>query len=164
VGREAARQAVEADLPALAELRAACLAELDVKRGGALLVSQLTSPAAGPEALAEAVRDPAQGVFVGTLADVTVGYARTRCQALAGGQLLGVLEELFVEQAARAVGVGEALTDAALGWLDHRGCIGVDTPALPGDRVTKNFLEGAGFRARLLVMHRALPEPGGRPS
>lgn len=163
MGREAARHAVEADLPALAELRAACLAELDVQRGGALLASQLTSPAAGPEPLAEAVRDPAQAVFVGTLAHVTVGYARARCQPLADGALLGVLEELFVERAARAVGVGEALVDAALGWLGYRGCVGVDTPALPGDRTTKNFLEGTGFRARLLVMHRTLP-PGRRSS
>jgi GNAT superfamily N-acetyltransferase len=163
VGREAARPAVEADLPALAELRTACLAELDTKRGGRLLAGQLNATA-GPEPLAEAVRDSAQGLFVGTLADVTVGYALAHWRALAGGELLGVLEELFVEQAARGVGVGEALVDVALAWLGHQGCVGVDTYALPGDRPTKNFLEDAGFRARVLVMHRPLPAAEGPPS
>ena len=163
MGREAARRAVEADLPVLAELRAACLSELDTKRGGQILAGQLTATAA-PDALAEAVRDPARRLFVGTLADVAVGYALARCEALAGGELLGVLEELFVEQAARGVGIGEALVDAALTWLGHRGCVGVDTLALPGDRPTKNFLEDAGFRARVLVMHRPLPAAKSRPS
>jgi GNAT superfamily N-acetyltransferase len=163
VGREAARRAVEADLPAVAELRAVCLAELRTKRGGQLLAGQLTATE-GPDPLAEAVRDPARGLFVGTLADVIVGYALARCQALARGELLGVLEELFVEQAARSVGVGEALVDVALTWLGHRGCVGVDTHALPGDRPTKNFLEDAGFRARDLVMHRPLPVAKGPPS
>jgi GNAT superfamily N-acetyltransferase len=150
-------------MPVLAELREACLAELDTKRGGQLLAGELTATA-GPDPLAEAVRDPARGLFVGTVADVAVGYARARCETLAGGELLGVMDELFVEQAARGVGVGEALVDAALAWLGHRGCVGVDTHALPGDRPTKNFLEDAGFRARVLVMHRPLPVAERRPS
>ncbi|MBO0894769.1 MAG: GNAT family N-acetyltransferase, partial [Acidimicrobiales bacterium] len=133
------------------------------KRGGTLLAGELASTA-GPDSLAAAVADPAQGLFVGVLSDVAVGYARASCQPLAGGRLLGVLDELFVEPAARGVGVGEALAAAVVGWLDQKGCLGVDTRALPGDRATKNFLEGAGFSARLLVMHRALPGPRGRPS
>jgi GNAT superfamily N-acetyltransferase len=160
---EAARPAVEQDLPALRELRATCLAELEGKRGGALLAGQLASTA-GTDALTEAVRDPAQGLFVGTLSDVAVGYARASCRPLAGGRPLGVLDELFVEPAARGVGVGEALVAAVSAWLDQEGCLGIDTHALPGDRATKNFLEGAGFRARLLVMHRVLPEAEGRSS
>jgi GNAT superfamily N-acetyltransferase len=163
VGREAARPAIEADLPALAELRAVGVAELHTKRGGKLLAEELAA-SAGPERLAEAVRDSAQGLFVGTLADVPVGYALARCQSLASSELLGVLEELFVEQAARGVGVGEALVDLTLSWLGQRGCVGVDTHALPGDRPTKNFLEDAGFRARVLVMHRPLPGAVGPPS
>lgn len=157
---EAARPAVEQDLAALRELRATCLAELEAKRGGALLASRLAITA-GRDALTDAIRDPAQGLFVGTLSDVAVGYARASCQALAGGRLLGVLDELFVEPAARGVGVGEALVAAVSAWLHQKGCLGVDTNALPGDRATKNFLEGAGFRARLLVMHRDLPDAEG---
>lgn len=163
---EAARPALEQDLPALAELQARCLAELEAKRGGALLSSQLASKAKqGPAGLAEALRDPEERLWVGTLAGVAVGYARARCQPLAGNRLLGMLEELFVEQEARGVGVGEALVTAAMAWLGDRGCVGVDTCTLPGDRSTKNFLEQAGFRARLLVMHRALagaPDRTGR--
>jgi hypothetical protein len=32
--------------------------------------------------------------------------------------------------------------------------VGIDAFALPGMRETKNFFEGSGFTARLLVMHR----------
>ena len=39
-------------------------------------------------------------------------------------------------------------------WLEARGCRGVDGTALPGDREAKNFYESAGFKARLLTMHR----------
>jgi hypothetical protein len=43
--------------------------------------------------------------------------------------------------------------DSLLAWASERGCQGVDATALPGDRATKNFFEGSGFTARLLVMH-----------
>jgi len=38
----------------------------------------------------------------------------------------------------------------------ERGAGGLDVPVLPGIRESKNFLEGAGLVARLLVMHRRL--------
>jgi hypothetical protein len=43
-----------------------------------------------------------------------------------------------------------------LAWFSARGCLGVDSTALPGARETKNFFEESGFTARLLVMHRRL--------
>jgi GNAT superfamily N-acetyltransferase len=54
------------------------------------------------------------------------------------------------------VGVGRVLLDTLVAWLAGAGCRAVDVTALPGDRDTKNFLEGAGFKARLLTMHRPL--------
>jgi GNAT superfamily N-acetyltransferase len=78
---------------------------------------------------------------------------------------LGVVEAIYVEPQARAVGVGEALMDTALDWFRRRGCAGVDAVALPGARLTKNFFEEFGFTSRLLVMHHrfdhdAAEEPG----
>jgi GNAT superfamily N-acetyltransferase len=70
---------------------------------------------------------------------------------------LATIELLYVVPEARGVGVGEALLDDLLRWCGERGCDGVDVPALPGARETKNFLEAAHFSARLLVMHRSLP-------
>ena len=67
-----------------------------------------------------------------------------------------MLDACFVEEGARAVGLGRLLLDACLSWLAAQGCDGVDGPALPGDRAAKNFYEGAGFKARLLTMYRPL--------
>jgi hypothetical protein len=38
----------------------------------------------------------------------------------------------------------------------EKGCRDVDALALPGDRLTKQRLEAAGFTARLLVLNRLL--------
>ena len=51
------------------------------------------------------------------------------------------------------VGVGEVLLGALVGWCRDRGCLGVDSTALPGHRATKNFFEEQGFVARSIVMH-----------
>jgi len=66
------------------------------------------------------------------------------------------VRELFVEEAARAVGVGEAIIEFVLEQLRAAGCHGVDAYALPGHRDAKNFFEEQGLTARLLVMHRTL--------
>jgi GNAT superfamily N-acetyltransferase len=52
--------------------------------------------------------------------------------------------------------VGRLLLDRSLAWFEEHGCDGVDGTALPGDRGAKNFYESAGFRARMLTMHRDL--------
>ena len=68
----------------------------------------------------------------------------------------GVLDLCFVESGAREVGLGHLLVEHALAWFREQGCTGVDGSAHPGDRAAKNFFESAGFKARLLVMHRPL--------
>ncbi len=163
---EGARRADRDDLPRLAELYRTALAQLSAGRGGALLAERHGRPEPVDQALARAVEDRDRAAWVGTVDDQTVGYAIGRTETLAGGTELGVVEDLFVEQGARSVGVGEALMGALLAWFVDRGCAGVDTVALPGDRLSKNFFESSGFKARLIVMHRALPSdrrPGSTP-
>ncbi|NIR35956.1 MAG: hypothetical protein GWN79_05560 [Actinobacteria bacterium] len=46
--------------------------------------------------------------------------------------------------------------EAVLDWARTRGCEGIDSLALPGDRHTKNFFETFGLVARALRVHRAL--------
>ena len=75
-------------------------------------------------------------------------------ESLSDGRLLGHLDVCYVEPDARGVGLGRLLLDGVVGWLNGRGCVGVDGLALPGDREAKNFYEAAGFKARLLTMHR----------
>ena len=72
------------------------------------------------------------------------------------GGVLGVLDDIYVEPEAREVGVGEALMDAVEAWCRGRGCIGIDSLALPGNRETKNFFETLRSVARAIVVHRSL--------
>jgi GNAT superfamily N-acetyltransferase len=109
-----------------------------------------------PGGLAGLVADRRRRVLVGTLDDVVVGMGLGRIDPV-GGTPVGVVDGLYVEPEARRVGVGRALLDDLVEWFATEGCGGVDVTALPGDRHSKNFLEGAGFKARLLTMHRPLP-------
>ena len=154
--KEGARRADRDDLPRLTELSQAALAQLTAGRGGALLAEHQGRSEPVEQALDRALRDAARSAWVGTIDDDIVGYAMARTERLPGGTSLGVVEALFVESGARDVGVGEALMDALMGWFVERGCAGVDTVALPGDRQSKNFFESSGFKARLIVMHREL--------
>jgi GNAT superfamily N-acetyltransferase len=164
--REGARRAHRDDLPRLAELCRAALAQLTAYRGGGLLAEHHGRGEPAEQELARMLEDPLWSAWVGTVDDEIVGYATGRTETLSGGTRLGVVEGLFVETGARGVGVGEALMTALLDWFGERGCAAVDTVALPGDRLSKNFFESAGFKARLLVMHRDLSpdRPPGAPS
>jgi GNAT superfamily N-acetyltransferase len=150
---EAARPAVAHDLPSLVSLHRAATAELRAERGGEVWARQTGRTAEAPFDL----DDADQLVLAGTIDDVVVGYARVVLEPLAGGGDLAVLTDVFVDADAREVGVGEALLDAAVDWAGRRGCIGIDSVALPGMRATKNFFEAAGLVARAIVVHRPLP-------
>ncbi|MFP5377817.1 MAG: GNAT family N-acetyltransferase [Acidimicrobiia bacterium] len=154
---EAARRATADDVPRLAALCRAALAEFAAReRGGAVFVAREARAEPVDEGLRRAVADPASVVVAGTIDDVVVGFGTGRVEALRDGRCLGVIDDLFVEEGARAVGVGEAIMDDLVAWFVARGCAGVDATALPGARETKNFFEESGFTARLLVMHRRL--------
>ena len=152
---EVARPATDADLQQLAELAEAARNELRPFRGGEVFtVGRSARPVT--EELTLALKDHDQLLLVGTLDDVVLGYARVRTEVLPDGRRLGVIDDLFVLDEARGVGLGETLMDALLEWCRAQGCRGVDAVALPGHRATKNFFEESGFTARLIVMHRSL--------
>lgn len=154
---EASRPASEADVPRLAELCRSALAELGAReRGGRVFVAREARAEPVDVGLQADVADPDVLVLAGTLEDVVLGYATGRIERLRDGSFLGVIDELFVEPDARAVGVGEAMMDQLLDWFRGCGCSGVDSTALPGARETKNFFEESGFTARLLVMHHRM--------
>ena len=66
------------------------------------------------------------------------------------------VSDLYTDPGARELGIGEAMMDELIGWCRQRGCFGVDSLALPGDRHTKNFFESFGLVARAIVVHRPL--------
>jgi GNAT superfamily N-acetyltransferase len=150
---EAVRAATNGDSVRLVELAEELVGGVISQRGGSLLVDpqRLDGSAGGGGGGFEALLgDPGSRVVVGTLDDSVVGFAVSHVE---DG---GVLDACYVEPEARGVGVGRLLLDAVLSWLGERGCESVDGTALPGDREAKNFYESAGFKARMLTMHRQL--------
>jgi ribosomal protein S18 acetylase RimI-like enzyme len=150
---ESARPAQPDDLPAIVALGTRARDELRPFRGGELWANR------------EAVREPLTSSYgrmydlptvrfvVGLLDDVVLGFGLGELEDLADGRPLGRISEIFVDAEARGVGLGEAIVGELLGWFDAHDCVGVDAVALPGHRQAKNFFEGHGFVARLLVMH-----------
>lgn len=152
--RVGARPAKASDLPRLVELLESGILGLRAQRGGLLAAGRPRSGGDLRELVASSISDAARAVMVGTLDDQPVGLALVHTEALSEDGDVGVIDTLYVEPAGRGVGVGEGVMSAVLDWLASRGCVGVDSSALPGDRATKSFLESAGFKARLIVLHR----------
>jgi GNAT superfamily N-acetyltransferase len=153
---EGCRPAGETDLDRLEELAATGRSELTAGKGGAVWARREARPDPLRESLAAALADRDQHVLVGTVEDVVLGYGLVRVERLLDGGLLGVVEDLYVEPGGREVGIGEAVMDGLLDWCRDRGCFGVDSLALPGDRHTKNFFESFGLVARAIIVHKPL--------
>jgi len=153
---EAVRAATPDDLPALVALAGALRAELTPMRGGRIWAVREARPGPPDEAYGALLRNPATCVVVGTIDGVIVGFGVATVEPLADGRRLGVVSELFVDEEARAVGVGEGMLENLVTFCRREGCVGVDAFALPGHRAAKNFFEESGFTARAIVMHHVL--------
>jgi ribosomal protein S18 acetylase RimI-like enzyme len=154
---ERCRPAEPADLERVVALTRELHRELAGMRGGEIWAAREARREPLAAGLAAQLEDPATCVLVGLIDEVIVGYGVVVVEALATGERLGRITDLFVEEPARSVGVGEALSDALLAFTAEHGVIGVDTRALPGHRAAKNFFEEQGFTARALIMHRPVP-------
>jgi GNAT superfamily N-acetyltransferase len=150
---EGVRPATDADLPRLAELARAAIAELTPTRGGAVWAAREGRCEPVEESLAEDLGAAGTHVIMGTIDDFPVGYAVVHVEDLHDGSRLGVISDIFVEADARGVSVGETMMGDLVAWCEEQGCTGMDAVALPGHRETKNFFEESGFTARKLVMH-----------
>jgi GNAT superfamily N-acetyltransferase len=148
------RGATSADVHAIAAMAEAAAAALHGSRGADLMLLREAEPADASQ-IGEWLHAGDVAVFVGTLDDVPVGAGVAHVEVLTGGTLLAVVTMLWVDEEARSVGVGEAILDRLVEWARGAGCGSIDAYALPGERITKNFFEAAGFKARLLtVSHR----------
>ena len=149
------RPATEGDLAFIQALAARAAASLEGGRGAALLLARETPPPTAEE-LGLALGAGDEAVLVGTLDDVPVGAIAARVEELPAGVRLGVVTLLFVDEEARSMSVGEGLLNAIVDWARAKHCASIDAYALPGERITKNFFEAAGFKARLLTVHHDL--------
>lgn len=155
-----ARRAGPDDLATLAALAAEAIDEKRDQRGGAVWASREARQDPIVDSFAAALASPDHLVLTGEYAGAVVGYAAAHVEALRDGSLLGVIDDLFVLEDGRGVGLGEALMGDVIAWCEGRGCSGVDALALPGDRETKNFFEANGLVARAIVVHRDLAGGG----
>lgn len=153
---EAVRPATHGDLPALARLADAARAELAAQKGGDVYIRREARRVPTAASLADDLAAGGRTVLAGTLDGAVVGYGVGHTVELVPEGLLGVVTDIYVEPEAREVGIGELLLDRLVAGFAEAGCAGVDVHALPGARETKNFFEGAGFTARLLVLHHRL--------
>lgn len=153
---EHARPATDADLPAIVALAEALRVQMADQRGGPLWAAHDALVPPTPETLSGRLSDPGLVTLVGTLDGHILAYGLAHTEVVPGTGLLGVIDELFVAEPARAVGLGETLLGALVAGCVAAQCVGIDATALPGDRLAKNFFESAGFKARRLVMHKSL--------
>jgi len=153
---EHCRTATTEDTARFVELAREARRELAPMRGGDLWAGRDAAPEPLEAAFAAWSADPGALVLAGCIDGAIVGIGVVEVQELRSGDRLGVIRELFVEDRARSVGVGEALTDRIVAFCREHGCVGIDAIALPGHRATKNFFEEQGFTARALTMHTRL--------
>ncbi len=152
---EQARLAGPDDLDAIAAIAGRIAADLPDKRGGPLFLRRESGGDARRRAAA--CLDGSQGfAVVGTYDEVPFGYAVVEIETLDDGGLPARVDDLAVDAEARGSGIGEAMMNLVLETARERGCFGIDSRALPGDRETKNFFESFGLKARLLVVHKSL--------
>src|SRR4051794_18430879 len=116
----------------MAELFRQARDELGPERGGGVFLARESRGEPVEGNLEAAFANPGCRAWVGTVTGVVVGYLAGRVEDLRDGRRLGVVDDVYVEPGARAVGVGEAMMDLALGWYRDEGCFGVDAMALPG--------------------------------
>jgi GNAT superfamily N-acetyltransferase len=156
---DGARAATVADLGVVARLWGDALAELDGQRGGALLAGSLSRPDL-ERFVHDGLEDPERLFVLGLVEGYPLGLAAATCGRVRT-ELVANVDLVFVEPKARRVGVAESMISVVADWAAARGCVGIDAPALPGNRAAKAFFEGQGFLARLLIMHRPLRRQDG---
>ena len=111
--------------------------------------------------LAASLDDPDGCFLVGTIDEVIVGFGILVVEVLSTGDRLGRITELFVEEPARSVGVGEAISDALVDFATATGCLGVDAARPARAPLGEELLRGAGVH-RPAARH-APPHPSQSP-
>lgn len=130
----------------------------EVERLRERLRNELAGQKGGGPLLATAEPLDADGsvTWVGMIGSVPVGLAVAGLVAQHDGDPRAVVETIYVEPEARAVGVGTALMRAVRAWaLDHDAAA-IDATVLPGDRASKNFFERHGLVARAITVRAPL--------
>lgn len=95
--------------------------------------------------------------YVASIDDLIIGFLLARTEELlpqAEGRRVGSVRFIYTDSEAREVGVGEAMIRRYLDDARSQGVVLFDAHVSPGHRLSKNFFEAHGFKARSIIMHR----------
>jgi len=149
-----ARIAAEDDVPSLARLYRVLELEMTALHRMWSLADGLEEPI--ESSFLHLINDPEAIVAIGEIDTYPFGFVVARVEEMlpqAGGEQVGSIRLVFVEQEAREVALGETMRDYVMDLLRQRGISKFDAHVLPGHRLAKNFFEAGGFSARSIVMH-----------
>jgi ribosomal protein S18 acetylase RimI-like enzyme len=124
------------------------------------LLPQLSSSAPPLEIadLERIVSSSAINLFVATDGDVVVGSLTLAIFPIPTG-LRAWIEDVVVDGTARGVGVGEALTNAAIDEARRRGARSLDLTTRPSRESANRLYRKLGFEMRETNVYRFLVEP-----
>ncbi len=108
------------------------------------------------DSMLQAIDGPDSFVIIGKAWEYPFGFLLGRIEKMlpqAGGERLGSIRIVFVEEEARQIAIGEEMRGLALARFREMGLTKFDAHVLPGHRLAKNFFEAGGFSARSIVMH-----------
>ena len=151
----AARPATADDLARILELYAPAEVEQVELREAWGIADGLADPAAG--SLTAILASERETLIVGTIDNLVFGFSWAVIEDLlpqAGGEQIGVIKMIYVEDDARMVGIAEAMLGEIMAWFATHELKRFDAIVSPGHRLAKNFFESAGFKARRITMYR----------
>ncbi len=150
---EAAREAVVDDVSVVCDLAREGRAGVSDARGGPMWLRREAIPEPLETAIAERLESLDSTIIVATIDGVVLGFMIVDAIEDDSGRIADITE-LYVTPDARGIGLGEHMMEAADRWADARGCSGMTSRALPGDRATKNYFETHGLVARSIEVLR----------
>ena len=147
-----ARRAGPDDLSVLVDLYRALEAEMVALHLMWPRADGLAAPV--EDSIAKLLTDEETRVYLGEIDGYPLGFITGRAEAVVeDGTEVVVIRLVFVDEEARAVGVGEVMRDLLMDEYRAEGHTLFDAHVLPGHRLAKNFFESGGFSARSIVMH-----------
>ena len=148
-----ARPASTDDIPVLTGLYRALESEMVSLHGMWPRADGLDEPV--EQSLEALLEDPEAKAYIGEIDDYPLGFIIGRSEPLNTHEAARVaaIRFVFVDEDARAVGLGEAMRDLLMEDFRAEGHTLFDAHVLPGHRLAKNFFEAGGFSARTIVMH-----------
>ncbi|GAC1537477.1 MAG: hypothetical protein NVS3B12_21510 [Acidimicrobiales bacterium] len=127
----------------------------DVVEAFAQLIPQLSSSNSppGPDEIAEMIAGPGTTVFVARLGTQIVGTLTLVVFRIPTG-LRAWIEDVVVDDAARGVGAGAALTQAAIDLATELGAKTVDLTSRPSREAANRLYQRLGFEQRTSNLYR----------